>query len=86
MEANELEDFEILEGFADDNASFMSNMSAVERKLHHEKVQRNTILHSFKYMYIGAKVATATFATVPTVNLKPVTFGTVLTLNIEPNL
>jgi len=40
VEAGELDDFEYLEQMADDNASFLSNLSVVERKLHNEKLTK----------------------------------------------
>ena len=38
-ERGELEEFEILEQYADDNASFLSSLSAVNRVLHGEEAR-----------------------------------------------
>lgn len=41
MELDELQEFELLEQYADDNASFLSNVSAVDRILTNHKVSIN---------------------------------------------
>lgn len=41
MEFEELEEFELLEQYAEDNASFLSNVSAVNRMLSDHKVSIN---------------------------------------------
>ena len=45
VEKDELDEFEILEQYADDNASFLSNVSAVNRVVHNVKSHvRDTLL------------------------------------------